>query len=183
MKFISGVYFGSVVTFCWNSQLWQNKRDNIVLFWVWKFVFATVMSTQGGVCMCIFFCSSSQAFSHHFKSSTFFKSCTASSLENSMGDTGNGSFVGFSQWDTNHRYKLSIHDGWVAGPVCSRVWACFLSHFYLAIWVHLYLWTSAFDTVLHLKQNICFICKFCVLFDSPWKIFLTISLLSKHKLE
>lgn len=30
--------------------------------------------------------------------------------------SGYGSFVGFSQWFSDLRYKLSIHDGWVAGP-------------------------------------------------------------------
>lgn len=53
VKFIGGAYFGFVAAFYWNSQLWLSKRDNIVLFWVWNFVFATVMSTQG--CVYVYF--------------------------------------------------------------------------------------------------------------------------------
>lgn len=74
--------------------------------------------------MCIFFCNSSQAFlspflkqyllTESFRTFQMRHCVLPGKLHGRL--SGDGSFVGFSRWDADHRYKLSIHDGWAAGP-------------------------------------------------------------------
>lgn len=192
--FVRGQQWSSSVVFILVLLLHFAETANcgsILFFQVWNFVFATVMCTQGYV---YFLLQQLPGFpltilkqyllTEGFRIVEMLHCVLPRKLHGRY--LGSGNFVGFSQWVTDHRYKLSISPGWVAGPVYSSGWSCFLSHFYVAIWVYLQLWTSAFDTILHLSTSV--LSASSALSDSTWKIFpltwmLTFSLLSKHEVE
>lgn len=130
MKLIGGVYFRFVVTFCWNNQLWQNKRANIVFFWVWKFVFATVMSTQG--CVYVYFLLQQlpgfsltifKAVSSHWELQDF-SDAALCPLHGRL--SGYGSFVGFFPVRCRPQIQ-TVHSGWLgsrATGLCGRTEGC-----------------------------------------------------------
>lgn len=123
-----------------------------------------------GVCVYIFSSvTTTRLSSHHFKAISshwglqdFSNSGTVSSLENSMGDTWVvGALQAFPSEVQTTDTNCPSHHGWVAGPVYSSGWICFLSHFDFSrmgapVVVSFSFWHR-------LESQCCFVCKFCTL--------------------